>query len=119
MVSGQNSPSGCSQKSLNEIMLLIRVQAQVRGFLERRRYRIQKAYNENSSRYFKAEEAQETLTDQFFRPDIELEERQYHYKSGAVYSGQWKGGMRHGHGKMVWQDGGSYEGCWQYNQACG
>ena len=27
--------------------------------------------------------------------------------------------MRHGRGKMSWPDSGTYEGAWQYNQACG
>ena len=27
--------------------------------------------------------------------------------------------MRHGKGKMTWPDGASYQGDWQYNQACG
>merc|ERR1719247_2762872 len=31
-------------------------------------------------------------------------------ENGAVYMGQWKGGVRHGIGKEVWADGNSYEG---------
>ena len=45
--------------------------------------------------------------------------RRYEYTTGAVYEGMWKGGLRHGHGKMKWSDGATYEGEWQYNQAFG
>ena len=44
-----------------------------------------------------------------------LEERTHKYKSGAVYKGQWKGGMRHGKGTMVWDGNTRYVGEWQYN----
>jgi hypothetical protein len=48
-----------------------------------------------ASKYFKAEEALETLTGKFKR-DAALKQKIYTYKSGAVYNGQWKGGLRHG-----------------------
>jgi len=41
------------------------------------------------------------------------------FKSGAVYTGQWKGSMRHGTGAQRWPDGAVYEGNWQNNQADG
>ena len=31
----------------------------------------------------------------------------------------WKGGLRHGQGKMTWPDGACYEGDWSFNHACG
>ena len=32
--------------------------------------------------------------------------KQYTYKcSGAIYDGEWIGGMRHGVGTMTWKDG--------------
>ena len=62
MVSGQ-SPIGASAVSLNEMIRLVRVQAMVRGFLQRRRYKFDRMYSDNTSRYFKQEEAQETLSD--------------------------------------------------------
>ena len=50
-----------------------------------------------------------------FDPNAPTETRTFEYSTGAVYEGEWKGGMRHGKGKMTWSDGGSYEGDWQYN----
>ena len=114
MVSGQ-SPIGATAVSLNDMIRLVRVQAMVRGFLQRRRYKFDRMYSDNTSRYFKQEEAQETLTDQVFKLDGELEVREYEYKTGSVYNGEWLGGMRHGQGKMVWADNGCYEGKWLYN----
>lgn len=75
--------------------MLIRVQAIIRGYLQRRKYRIQKVASDMASKYFKAEEALETLTGNFKR-DAALKQKIYTYKSGAVYNGQWKGGLRHG-----------------------
>jgi hypothetical protein len=69
---------------------------------------------EGTSKYFKPEESSETLHGKF---DSNAPHRKYQhcYKSGAVYQGEWKGGMRHGLGKIMWPDGASYEGEWQYN----
>ena len=71
---------------------------------------------QGQSKYFKMEEANETLKG-VFDQDAPIEEREYQYKTGSIYSGQWKGGMRHGHGTMKWIDGASYQGEWQLNVA--
>ena len=47
-----------------------------------------------------------------FDPSAEIEKRTFTYKSGAVYDGEFIGGMRHGKGKMSWPDGAYYEGDW-------
>ena len=47
-----------------------------------------------------------------FNTDAALETRTYTYLTGAMYEGEWKGGMRHGKGKMKWSDGAYYEGEW-------
>ena len=52
-----------------------------------------------------------------FDQNAPIEEREYQYKTGSVYFGQWKGGMRHGIGTMKWIDGASYQGEWQLNVA--
>ena len=44
--------------------------------------------------------------------------REMSYSGGETYSGQWLGGLRHGHGTMLSQDE-SYEGDWEYNIAEG
>ena len=43
----------------------------------------------------------------------------YKYKSGAVYTGEWLGGFRHGTGTMTWEDGVIYEGDWILGHAEG
>ena len=90
----------------------------IRGWIARKKFRVYQINALSTNRYFKAEEAQETLTGKF-NPDAPTETRTHSYATDAVYEGEWKGGMRHGKGKMAWADGGRYEGEWQYNQACG
>mmetsp|Transcript_71723 Transcript_71723/g.180973 ORF Transcript_71723/g.180973 Transcript_71723/m.180973 type:complete len:335 (-) Transcript_71723:93-1097(-) len=41
------------------------------------------------------------------------------FRSGSVYSGQWRGHSRHGFGYQTWPDGSSYTGQWADNAACG
>lgn len=45
--------------------MLTRVQACVRGFLQRKKYKIMKLTSEVASKYFKAEEAKETLKGEY------------------------------------------------------
>ena len=75
--------------SIDDVMRLIRVQSMVRGFLQRRAYRIQKLSSEGASKYFKIEEANETLgkNQKFYKDDAPLEERTHTYQTGAVYEG--------------------------------
>jgi hypothetical protein len=94
------------------------VQATIRGFLQRRKYRIQKMTSEVQSKYFKSDEAKETLVG-MYKMTAQLNYRIYTYKTGATYQGQWKGGLRHGRGVMIWPDSARYDGEWQFNQACG
>jgi len=69
---------------------------------------------EVQSKYFKSDEAKETLNGAY-RDNVRLEHKAYTYRTGAVYTGQWKGGLRHGKGTMLWVDSARYEGDWQYN----
>ncbi len=51
---------------------------------------------------------------------LPLEDRPpYRYKTGAVYTGQWKGGFRSGYGEIKWPDGATYKGGWKDNRAHG
>lgn len=43
----------------------------------------------------------------------------YKFPNGAIYTGQWKNGTRHGFGTQIWPDGAKYEGEWLNNQAHG
>lgn len=71
-----------------------------------------------SSKYFKQEEAKETLCGMYEDGD-KLVTRVHTYKTLAVYSGKWKGGMRHSLGTMRWADSAQYIGEWSFNQAQG
>ena len=97
------------------MLVLIRVQSLIRGWIQRRKYKVKQIDNLNSSQYFKQSEAKETLTGAMFDPNAPIETRFFEYSTGAVYEGQCIGGMRHGKGKMAWSDGASYDGDWQYN----
>jgi hypothetical protein len=41
---------------------------------------------------------------------------EFHFSSGAVYTGEWKGQFRHGFGKQQWRDNAVYEGYWENNR---
>ena len=70
------------------------------------------------TKYFNQDEAKETLRG-IYDKGAPIVSRKYRYRSGAVYNGQWIGGIRHGQGTMVWLDSARYEGQWDYNQASG
>lgn len=93
------------------MMKVIQVQSLIRGFLERRRYRVMKLTCEVQSKYFKSDEGRETLRGPY-QDDASLEEGEHTYQTGAKYTGLWKGGLRHGQGKMEWVDRARYEGEW-------
>ena len=61
--------------------------------------------------YFSSEEYFETITNNKIS-EAQIVEKSYSYKSGALYTGQWLGGFRHGQGTMKWIDGTYYEGEW-------
>ena len=69
-------------------------------------------------KYFKSEEAQETLSLGYtYEANTPLQSREHTFKTGAVYNGQWKGNLRHGNGTMTWADGAVYEGEWDHGTA--
>lgn len=41
------------------------------------------------------------------------------YPDGSTYEGQFKNGLRHGRGVLIWPDGSIYEGYWVDNYSCG
>jgi hypothetical protein len=56
--------------------------------------------NIGSSKYFTYEESKETVTKKRFDPNQKRERRPaYQFKTGAVYTGEWKGGFRDGYGE--------------------
>lgn len=70
------------------------------------------------TKYFKKSESLETLSG-IYKDNQTTEKRTYTYSTGAVYDGEWRGGMRHGRGTIVWSDGAKYEGEWAFNAATG
>ena len=80
-----------------------------------------RAKNVGSSKYFTYEESKETISSKkAFDPNQRREKRPpYSFKSGAVYTGEWKGGFRDGFGHQQWPDGAQYEGEWRENRAHG
>ena len=99
---------------------IIRVQSLIRGFLARRKFKARLVDYETSIKYFKDLESSETIDAQKkFDPNAPTEIKEYKYSTGAVYNGEWKGGLRHGKGVMMWTDGASYDGNWDLGQASG
>ena len=58
------------------------------------------------------------MTGEKFDPNAEVETRTHTYSTGSVYEGEWKGGMRHGKGKMTYRNG-MYEGGWKDDKIYG
>jgi hypothetical protein len=48
-----------------------------------------------TNKYFQPAESKETLTG-IFKESAKIEQRTHTYTTGAIYAGQWRGGMRHG-----------------------
>ena len=87
--------------------ILVKLQSRMRCWLMRRRFQThierQKAYyQEQPQTYFSQEENRETLTQQThtmsdLKQKLGEDKEPYTYQcSGATYTGQWLGGMRHG-----------------------
>jgi hypothetical protein len=74
--------------------------------------------NKESKNYFSQSELFETLSKTKVI-DISEHNQVYTYKTGAVYSGSWLGGFRHGRGLMKWEDGTFYNGEWNLGYAEG
>ena len=72
-----------AQENLHKI---VRVQSLIRGFLQRRKYRIMKLTCEVQSKYFKSDEAKETLNGAY-HDNARLVNKVYTYRTGAVYTG--------------------------------
>lgn len=110
-------------KPFSSIFLIIKVQAMVRGFLQRKRFGKIKHNVQliDCTRFFKPLEMLETLQEsEKFNGDTPLEEKTYTYTStNAVYTGQMSGGFRHGQGTMTWSSGAKYEGQWSKGEASG
>ena len=74
------------QGAIDDTRKIILVQSLIRGFLERRRYRVKKLNLKIQSKYFKSDEGKETLNG-LFQKNASLEDRTYTYSTGAIYTG--------------------------------
>ena len=72
---------------MDEFSKVIKIQALIRGFLMKKKYVSSKLHRDGTSKYFKADEAKETLSKNIYKEDAPLETRTHIYKSGAVYQG--------------------------------
>ena len=95
--------------------MISRIQALVRSYIERKKYKSRMMAINSRIKYFKAEESSETVSRRMFKQNEPLKTKKYVYSTGAVYDGTWKGGLRHGIGTMKWPDGASYTGKWEFN----
>ena len=68
------------------LLKIVRVQSLIRGFLQRRKYRIMKLTCEVQSKYFKSDEARETLSGTY-QDNTRLINKSHTYRTGAVYTG--------------------------------
>ena len=103
---GLGGPSKDYNKLLQQnYRMIVKLQAFWRGYTARRLISLLKAKQLGSSKYFTQEEAKETITKNIYNPNQPREKRPaYTFRTGAVYTGEWKGGFRDGFGEQVWTD---------------
>jgi hypothetical protein len=102
--------------------VIVRVQAMVRAFLARRRFKREIGhFSQSNGNYFRREEFYETILEGSNFQNAPIKNVRYDYKCSpnTYYEGQMKGGFRHGMGKMTWADGAIYNGEWKEGYACG
>jgi hypothetical protein len=97
---------------------IINLQSLIRKYKHRKIYKAILEKYRSKQAYFSFEEIRETLGKSRLK-DLQVKEMSYTYNSGAIYSGQWLGGFRHGRGLMKWKDGTYYEGEWNLGYAEG
>ena len=114
---------------------LIGIQKYWRGYRARQFVSLLKKATKVKKKYFLEEEFWETLSTKMWftikwisqilkavtpQKSYALTTKDHKYKSsGAIYSGEWLGGFRHGKGKMAWADGAQFEGDWLLGRANG
>ena len=107
-----------SKRYLRHNAEIVRLQAFWRGYAKRKAIlSITRSAAPNHS-YFSMQEIRATL--RRAPPPEDREKRPvFEYKSGAKYTGQWRGGFRDGYGMMEWPDGSSFDGNWAYSRPYG
>jgi hypothetical protein len=98
---------------------ILAIQKLFRGFVQRARFRKSRVtYATKKSKYFRINESKETINPKN-QLATKIVTKDHTYTTGAIYSGEWLGGLRHGCGSMKWPDGAQYHGQWSYNAAHG
>ena len=77
--------------------------------MSRRKIGLLRSKKVGSSKYFSEFESKETVSERLYTNVRELR-GPYKFKSGAIYKGEWKGGLRDGFGTQQWPDGAKYVG---------
>lgn len=102
------------------LVCIVKVQSFIRRALSKARYKQmieERDMYRMHARYFTRVEIYETLSKtERIGPDRDAH---HIYENGSRYEGKWRGGFRHGRGKMVWADGASYQGEWSMGYAEG
>ena len=89
----------CDSHYVSNVKKITKIQALWRGYRERRAVEYYKLNERYTSKYFLPDDCKETLSRRKYDPQVKRETRQpYTFKSGAVYTGEWKGGFRDGFG---------------------
>lgn len=92
-------------------VMVVRIQTFVRKAMSRKQFKRmieQRDMYKRHARYFTREEIFETVSKSESLGPVRRTD--HAYENGGVYSGEWRGGFRHGTGSMVWPDGASYHG---------
>lgn len=80
---------------------IIKIQALFRGHKDRKIVSHLIKNQRTNAKYFTHDESRETLSSKLTTTNLREDRPPYRFKSGAVYTGQWKGGFRDGHGLQV------------------
>jgi hypothetical protein len=98
-----------------------KLQALWRGYLCRKRYKFLTTLSVPKHSYFSKNDLLSTLSGAKINIpiSIKLQNKSYTYPSGAVYTGDWLSGFRHGKGTIKWPDGCGYTGNWSFGLPSG
>jgi len=98
---------------------ILAIQAFWRGRQERKAINHLLRTHDRPNAYFSRTYALETL--RTGQPLVKATEARpaYRYCNGATYTGEWRGGFRHGSGVMLWSDGALFQGNWSYGYPVG
>lgn len=128
-----------SEMSINQVMILIKFQARVRGMLTRNRLKASPKYRDLFNQHrtvaegtplYKNDQVKAIWDKQGefdygpspMNDDNLVEKREFKIlKDMSKYEGQWLVGskVRHGQGMLTWADGSIYEGWWSHDKANG